>query len=86
MGMLDEGFSGRPQQGSSRNRPHGNLNILRASILLLFGILTIRLVYMQLINGSDYARRSTENHIVTANILPTRGLIVVIFPERALKR
>ena len=76
MGMLDEGFSGRPQQGSSRNRPHGNLNILRASILLLFGILTIRLVYMQLINGSDYARRSTENHIVTANILPTRGLIV----------
>ena len=75
MGMLDEGFSGRPQQGSSRNRPHGNLNILRVSIVVLFGILTVRLVHMQLINGADYARRSTENHIVTANVLPTRGLI-----------
>ncbi len=73
--MLDEGFSGRPQQGSSRNRPHGNLNILRVSILLLFGILTVRLFYMQIISGADYARRSAENHIVTANILPTRGLI-----------
>ena len=76
MGMLDEGFSGRPQQGSSRNRPHGNLNILRASILVLFGILTVRLVFMQIIDGADYARRSAENHIVTANILPTRGLIL----------
>ena len=76
MGMLDEGFSGRPQQGSSRNRPHGNLNILRGSILVLFGILTLRLVQMQIIDGADYARRSAENHIVTANILPTRGLIV----------
>lgn len=75
MGMLDEGFSGRPQQGSSRNRPHGNLNILRVSIVVLFGILTIRLGFMQLINGAEYARRSNENHIVTANILPTRGLI-----------
>ena len=73
--MLDEGFSGRPQQGSSRNRPHGNLNILRVAIMVLFGILTVRLVYMQLINGAEYARRSTENHIVTANVLPTRGLI-----------
>ncbi|MEO6398247.1 MAG: penicillin-binding protein 2 [Tepidiformaceae bacterium] len=76
MGMLEEGYSGRPQQGSSRNRPHGNLNILRASIVLLFGILTIRLGFMQLVHGEEYARRSTENHIVTANILPTRGLIL----------
>jgi hypothetical protein len=34
--MFDEGFSGRPQSGSSRNRPHGNLNILRIAIVLMF--------------------------------------------------
>ena len=74
--MLEEGFSGRPQPGSSRNRPHGNLNILRASILVLFGILALRLVQMQILDGADYARRSRENHILRQNILPTRGLVL----------
>lgn len=74
--MLDEGFSGRPQSGSSRNRPHGNLNILRVAILILFGILALRLVQMQIVDGADYARRSRENHIYQQNILPTRGLIL----------
>src|SRR5512139_772287 len=74
--MLDEGFTGRPQPGSSRNRPHGNLNLLRVAILLLFGLLAARLVQMQIVEGADYARRSRENHIYQQNILPTRGLIL----------
>src|SRR5690242_16071594 len=74
MSILEEGY--RSPGGRSRNRPHGNLNVLRASVLILFAILTVRLVYMQIINGADYARRSRENHIVEKNILPTRGLIL----------
>jgi penicillin-binding protein 2 len=74
MSILEEGY--RSPGGSSRNRPHGNLNVLRASVLIVFAILTVRLVYMQIINGAEYARRSRENHIVEKNILPTRGLIL----------
>lgn len=74
--MFDEGFSGRPQSGSSRNRPHGNLNILRVAIVLMFGLLALRLFQMQIVDGAEYARRSRENHIFQQNILPTRGLIL----------
>lgn len=74
MSILEEGY--RSPGGRSRNRPHGNLNVLRASVLILFAVLTVRLVYMQIINGADYARRSRENHIFEKNILPTRGLIL----------
>jgi penicillin-binding protein 2 len=74
MSDLDEEYRGRG--GGSRNRPHGNLNFLRLAVIALFGILAMRLAYMQLVNGADYARRSTENHISQTNILPTRGGIV----------
>src|SRR5689334_23228004 len=73
MSVLEEGY--RSPGGRSRNRPHGNLNVLRIAVLIVFGILTTRLVYMQIIHGAEYARRSRENHIVEKNILPTRGLI-----------
>ncbi len=74
MSILDGGF--RRPAGGSRNRPHGNLNALRIAVIGLFAILGIRLAYMQIVNGADYARRSRENHITAQNILPTRGEIV----------
>ena len=73
MSVLDEGY--RSPAGRSRNRPHGNLAFLRVAVFVLFGVLGVRLVYMQILNGADYARRSRENHIVEQNILPPRGLI-----------
>lgn len=73
MSILDEGF--RSPGGSSRNRPHGNLGVLRLAVLAVFVVLAIRLADMQIIHGAGYAQRSRENHIVQRNILPTRGLI-----------
>lgn len=73
MSLLGEGL--RTPAGPSRNRPHGNVGVLRAFILLLFAILTVRLVDMQILRGEEFAQRSRENHIVRKNILPTRGLI-----------
>ena len=73
MSILDGGFRG--PSSPSRNRPHGNLGVLRIAVLGMFAILTIRLVSMQIIDGDDYARRSRENHIRATNILPARGLI-----------
>ncbi|MGI8926740.1 MAG: penicillin-binding protein 2 [Tepidiformaceae bacterium] len=65
----------RGSQTSSRNRPHGNLAALKVAVVVLFALLTIRLVDMQIVQGEDYARRSRENHITATNILPPRGLI-----------
>ncbi len=73
MSILDEGF--RAPGGSSRNRPHGNLGVLRLAVVGLFLVLAIRLGQMQIVDGASYAERSRENHIVEKNILPTRGLI-----------
>ncbi|WP_322819601.1 penicillin-binding protein 2 [Tepidiforma sp.] len=73
MSMLEDGI--RTPAGPSRNRPHGNVAVLRGFVLLLFAILTIRLADMQILRGEEFARRSRENHIVRTNILPTRGLI-----------
>lgn len=73
MSVLDNGR--RLEPGLSRNRPHGNLRMLRIAIFLMFGVLVVRLVDMQIVNGSEYARRARENHIITTNVLPTRGLI-----------
>lgn len=74
MSILDERY--RRPAGGSRNRPHGNLNTLRVAVVVLFAILGVRLFYMQIINGDEYARRSRENHILQQNILPTRGDIL----------
>src|SRR5258706_14979352 len=74
MSLLDDGFL-RPGREPARNRPHGNLMVLRIAVLVMFGILVARLASMQLVNGADYAQRSKENHIFSTNILPTRGLI-----------
>lgn len=73
MSFMDEGF--RAPGGSSRNRPHGNLGMLRIAVLGLFLILAIRLGQMQIVDGANYAKRSEQNHIYQKNVLPTRGLI-----------
>lgn len=73
MSILDDGF--RAPGGTSRNRPHGNMGVLRIAILALFVVLGLRLAKMQIVDGANYAERSRENHIVQKNILPTRGLI-----------
>lgn len=73
MSILDEGF--RAPGGTSRNRPHGNMAVLRIAILVAFVVLGARLAKMQIVDGAEYAQRSRENHIVQKNILPTRGLI-----------
>ncbi len=72
--MLDKGYRGGATP--SRNRPHSNLMTLRVAVIILFALLTAKLVDMQLIHGNAYAQRSRENHIIATNILPSRGLIL----------
>ena len=61
--------------GLSRNRPHGNLVLLRVAVFIAFGLLLVRLADWQLVQGAEFAERSRTNHIVQTNSLPTRGLI-----------
>lgn len=72
--MFDDGFRGGSTP--SRNRPHSNLLTLRIAVFVLFALLAAKLFDMQIINGSAYAKRSSENHIISTNILPPRGLIL----------
>lgn len=65
----------RPSPSPARNRPHGNLNVLRIAVVALFAILALQLINMQLVKGNEFARRSELNHITRKDILPTRGLI-----------
>ena len=74
MSILDEGF--RAPGGTSRNRPHGNLRVLRFAVLGMFLVLGLRLAQMQILDGPEYARRAEANHMDIKNILPTRGLIL----------
>src|SRR5262245_52668003 len=73
MSLLDGGF--RPG-GTSRNRPHGHLGILRIAVVALFAVLALRLFAMQIVDGAGYRERSLNNHISETNILPPRGLMV----------
>jgi penicillin-binding protein 2 len=72
--ILDGGF--RIGSTRTRTRPHGNLLVLKVAVILAFGVLTARLASMQLVHGSDYARRAEQNHIRAENILPPRGLVL----------
>ena len=69
-----EGGGIRPG-GSSRNRPHGNLGMLKIAVVVLFAALTLRLVDMQIVDGKGYEARSRNNHIAQTNLLPPRGLM-----------
>ena len=65
----------RVEPGFSRNRPHGNVAVLRIAVVVLFVILGARLVQMQLVDGAGYAERSELNRIIVDSVRPTRGLI-----------
>lgn len=49
--------------------------LLRALVLLLFGILTVQLINMQLIQGDEYAQRAEINALREVQVSPARGLI-----------
>lgn len=65
----------RVDPGLSRNRPRGNVGVLRVVVILLFVVLGARLAQMQLVDGAEYAERSERNRIVVESVSPTRGLI-----------
>ena len=65
----------RVDPGLSRNRPHGNVGVLRVAVVILFLVLGARLVQMQLVDGAQYAERSELNRIIVESVPPTRGLI-----------
>lgn len=65
----------RVDPGLSRNRPHGNVAVLRTAVVVLFVILGVRLAQMQLVDGAQYAERSELNRIIVESVQPTRGLI-----------
>ena len=65
----------RVDPGLSRNRPHGNVGVLRIAVVILFLVLGARLVQMQLVDGAQYAERSELNRIIVESVPPTRGLI-----------
>ena len=65
----------RVDPGLSRNRPHGNVGVLRIAVVVLFVVLGARLVQMQLVDGAEYAERSELNRIIVDSVRPTRGVI-----------
>ena len=65
----------RVDPGLSRNRPHGNVAVLRVAVIILFSVLGLRLAQMQLVNGAEYAERSERNRFVVESVPPSRGLI-----------
>ncbi|MCH8849384.1 MAG: penicillin-binding protein 2 [Chloroflexi bacterium] len=54
---------------------------LKVLILLLFGILTLQLGWMQIVNHDDYDARAESNRLRTIPILPERGLIYALDGE-----
>ncbi len=51
------------------------LTFLRLMVLFAFGVLTVQLVRMQLLNGDEYAQRAALNQLRIEPVLPSRGLI-----------
>ncbi|MDE2989020.1 MAG: penicillin-binding protein 2 [Chloroflexota bacterium] len=49
--------------------------VLGGFILLLFGILTVQLVRLQILNHDEYVARAASNRVRTIDIPPARGLI-----------
>ena len=68
----------RPSRGSDRDRESvdtARFALLRAVVILLFGILTLQLINMQVINGADYQRRAEINALREIPVPAARGLI-----------
>lgn len=66
----------QPFRGPTRARPHSNLGILRAAVLVAFAILAARLVQLQIVEGAEHAERARTNHLRVEQLLPARGLIL----------
>jgi len=63
-----------------REREKGKANpaafaILRALVILMFGVLTLQLINMQLIKGDEYERRVAINALREVPLTPARGII-----------
>ncbi len=49
--------------------------ILRALVILMFGILALQLINMQILNGDEYKHRAAINSLREVPLTPARGLI-----------
>jgi penicillin-binding protein 2 len=49
--------------------------LLRAAVIILFGILVLQLINLQVIKGDEYRRRAEINALREVPLLPSRGLI-----------
>jgi penicillin-binding protein 2 len=67
--------SEKPRRGEHAFLSGQNLFLLQALILVLFGILTIQLVRMQVLEVDDYQQRAENNRLRELQVLPLRGLI-----------
>jgi penicillin-binding protein 2 len=63
-------------EGESPGRGHPVFAVLRALVILLFGILIVQLVRLQVIQGDEYAERAEINALREAQIPAARGLIL----------
>lgn len=61
----------QPEGGSVRAK----VWVLGGFIVLLFGILTVQLVRLQILQHEEYVARAAINRVRTVDIAPTRGLI-----------
>ena len=62
-------------EGDERRAVREKIFYFGLLVVLLFGILTIQLARLQLVNGDDYRARAETNRLRQEAILPTRGLI-----------
>ena len=67
-----------PDQKRERNRRGRNpasFALLRAVVILIFGILVIQLIHLQIIKGDEYKQRAEINALREVPIPAARGLI-----------
>ena len=62
-------------EGDERRGVRAKIFYFGLLVILLFGILTIQLARLQLVNGDKYQARAETNRLRQEAILPTRGLI-----------
>ena len=83
--------SGRRRWRSRTAEPHSTevaqhrSLLLRALIILLFGILSIQLVRMQILQHDEYEVRAESNRLRTIPEIPARGLIYDRFGEQLVE-
>ncbi|PID56610.1 penicillin-binding protein 2 [candidate division KSB3 bacterium] len=65
----------RTLPGSNNNTAAFRLNIYIAVVVLLFGVLSARLWYLQIIQGHQYLKKSEENRIRLLRVKAPRGII-----------